>query len=255
MMPGANDYAPVADLYDDYVQVDFDLDFFGRRAARCSGPVLELMAGTGRVTHTIHNANRRLTCLDLSLEMLRVLQRKVTDLSPGPWVVCADVRSLPLKSDYYSLAVIPFNSFAELTAFEDQRGALIEICRVLAGSGELICTLHNPSVRLRSLHAHPELLAAYDVARDRRIEVWVGGVFDPVTNVARSTQTYRIYDSRGELQDERVQDVQFALIGPDVFASLAESAGFTVIDVLGDYDGSTFSLESSPYMIWILQKA
>ena len=45
-----NAYAAVAELYDSYVTGTHDLDFWTRWAARSTGPILELAAGTSRAT-------------------------------------------------------------------------------------------------------------------------------------------------------------------------------------------------------------
>jgi hypothetical protein len=45
-----NNYDYIADLYDIYVPVTFDIDFFVRETKKSSGEVLELMSGTGRVS-------------------------------------------------------------------------------------------------------------------------------------------------------------------------------------------------------------
>lgn len=49
-MTDPNRYDDVADLYDLYVDVESDLDFFRAFAEGVGGPVLDLMAGTGRVS-------------------------------------------------------------------------------------------------------------------------------------------------------------------------------------------------------------
>ncbi len=247
-----SDYDPVADLYDAYVRVDFDLDFFRRRVAACSGPVLELMAGTGRVTRAIHPTHPHIICVDLSLKMLRVWSGSLGS-RPGLGVVRADVRSLPFVCDHYKLALVPFNSFAELTTSRDQTGALDEIHRVLTPSGELIVTLHNPAVRRRSLDGQMRLLGEYDRELERRLEVWVqAGEVTP--GIAVSRQTYRVSGAGGALELGRVWEVRFALISDDAFRGLADASGFEVVELLGDYDGSAFAPDDSPYMIWTLRK-
>ena len=91
-----NDYGPVAHLYDIYVNVDLDVQFFVDCASTHSGPILELMAGTGRVSKGLVRANSAVTCVDISLEMLKVLRTKFADSTNAPRTICADVRTLPL---------------------------------------------------------------------------------------------------------------------------------------------------------------
>ena len=73
----ALDYSRLADLYDTYVKVDFDIPFFLQEASQTPGEVLELMAGTGRVSLPLIIEGIRLTCIDASDEMLTVLREKL----------------------------------------------------------------------------------------------------------------------------------------------------------------------------------
>ena len=60
----------VASLYDSYVTATFDVPFFLAEAKAVPGPVLELMAGTGRVSLPLVEAGVPLTCVDASGAML-----------------------------------------------------------------------------------------------------------------------------------------------------------------------------------------
>lgn len=251
-MNEANDYDGVADLYDAYVRADFDLRFFRDLARECDGPVLELMAGTGRVTRTLYAERSDLTCVDISLDMLRVLRNKAADLTPAPSVICADLRALPLRAEHFGLAVIPFNSFAELTRPEDQRAALFAIARALRPGGTFVCTLHNPEVRARTLDGQERRHGPFELEGGRRLEMAVRGRVE-ATGLAASDQTYRTFDSTGALVDERRQTVRFALLTRTGFTERVEAAGLEVVRLAGDYDGAPFS-DDSPYMIWWLEK-
>ena len=63
-----NDYDIVADIYDTYVPVDDDLDFFISETKKSPGEVLELMSGSGRVSIPLLKAGVKLTCVDISLK-------------------------------------------------------------------------------------------------------------------------------------------------------------------------------------------
>jgi predicted RNA methylase len=73
------DYARLADFYDTFVRSAFDIAFFIKEAKGVSGEVLELMAGTGRVSVPLVESGVRLTCVDNSPEMLAKLRAKRTD--------------------------------------------------------------------------------------------------------------------------------------------------------------------------------
>ncbi|MEW5757329.1 MAG: hypothetical protein AB1810_13605 [Pseudomonadota bacterium] len=50
------DYDSVADVYDLYVTADYDIPFFVQKALNAKGPVLELTAGTGRLSIALETA-------------------------------------------------------------------------------------------------------------------------------------------------------------------------------------------------------
>ena len=70
-------YARIADVYDAFVSSQYDVPFFIEEAKKAGGEVLELMAGTGRLTIPLLEAGIPLTCLDFSAEMLAVLRDKL----------------------------------------------------------------------------------------------------------------------------------------------------------------------------------
>ena len=66
---------------------------------------------------------------------------------------------------------------------------------------------------------------------------------------------YEEYDAKGILKKKRLLGLHFRLSGKDEFEKLATTAGFTVRAFYGDYSNAEFLHSSSPYMIWILEKA
>jgi SAM-dependent methyltransferase len=242
-----NDYSPVADLYDLYVQATFDLAFFEAEVHRAGGPVLELMAGTGRVSRAIAPHAPRLTCVDRSASMLRRLTAALGEQRPSPRVICADVVALPLERAF-ALAIFPFNSFAELVSPGAQAAALREAHRVLRDGGRLIVTLHNPLVRRRTLGGEPRLLGRFPRPAGGSLEVWARDTHTGTRTVA-CLQTYRLFDGVGALERAHQLTIVFALIEPAELVGLAEAAGFRVVARYGDYDRSPFDPATSPFFI------
>lgn len=79
MMRASLDYSKLASLYDDYWVFTGDIAFFRDRARAVSGEILELMAGTGRLSMPLLEDGARLTCVDNSSSMLAVLKQKLLD--------------------------------------------------------------------------------------------------------------------------------------------------------------------------------
>ena len=245
----ANDYTSIADLYDAFVRVELDLEFWRGEVRRADGPVLELMAGTGRVSAAIAPLCTHLTCVDLSLALLQRIPAKLPDGGPRPRLVCADVRYLPLTLSA-ALAIVPFNSFAELVREEDRAAALREIRRLVRADGRFICTIHNPAVRVTSLDGKPRSLGSFAL-RDgaTTVEVTSEGRLDGESRIAESRQTFVFVDGDRRQSNERSHVVRFALLEPATLHAAARTAGFDIVEEFGDYDRSPFDPKASPFLI------
>ncbi len=251
-MMGDIQWDTVASLYDSYVTVTFDVPFFLEEAKAASGPVLELMAGTGRVSLPLIEAGVPLTCVDASGAMLSRLRGKLQERGLSATVVQADVRTLELPN-MFALAILPFHSFSELLQSSEQEIALACVYRHLHTGGKFICTLHNPSVRRRSVDGQPRLVGRYLLDKGTLL-LWSTLQYSADAGVVEGVQVYEEYDSHGVLSRQRMLDMRFAMIERQDFERRAVHAGFRVIELYGDYDRSPFLPDTSPYMIWILQR-
>ena len=250
----AMDYDRVAELYDAYVQGDFDLDFFIREARQVPGEVLELMSGTGRVSIPLIESGVRLTCVDASRPMLDRLEEKLDSKGLRARVVHADVCELALEA-LFDLIFIPFHSFAEITDEIQQRHALERVYDHLTEAGRFICTLHNPAVRLKSADGEKRRLGRFPLLQgDGTLVLWSREQYDRDSRMVRGRQFYEVYDSTDGLRDSSFLDIAFYAHDRGSFESLAGDAGFRVVDLYGNYDRSAFDETASPVMIWVLAK-
>lgn len=249
------EYGSVADLYDSYVTVGFDIPFFLQEALKVrGGRVLELTSGTGRVSLPLLEAGVKLTCVDSSREMLAVLRRKLTERRLAGTIIEADITRLSLK-DRYDLIFIPFNAFSEILERPHQAEALRRIRAHLTESGRFICTLHNPNVRRKSLDGALTVLGRFPVRSGGVLIVRALMNYDASSRIAHGRQFYELYDERGGLSGKRELDIRFYLFTREEFEPLALSAGLMVRELWGNYDRSAFDDNDSPFMIWTLEKA
>lgn len=244
----------VAGLYDTYVTLTLDLPFFLQEATATRGDVLELMCGTGRVSLALAEAGVELTCVDSSGAMLARLHNKLAVKNLSAHVLQMDVRLLDLGSQF-DLIILPFNSFGELTSQIDQLNVLTRIYEHLRPGGRFICTLHNPPIRRQSADGQLRLLGMFPlVERAATLLVWTLATYDSASHIVSGCQFYEEYTTDGVLERKRMLDMKFALLDRDEFESLATAAGFMVASLYGDYERAPFQHETSPFMIWILQK-
>jgi len=250
---GAFDW--VAELYDAYVTTTADIPFFLDAARVAGGPVLELMAGTGRVSLPLARAGVNLTCVDISGPMLDRLRAKLAAEGLRAEVAEADVAKLDLPRRDYALVLLPFQAFGELVSLAAQREALERIAAHMAPGARLICTLHNPAVRRRTVDGQIRLLGSYPVPeRSLTLLLWSIQTEDPGEPVVGATQLYELYDPSGLLVEKRKLDVRFRLVERDAFEALAAAAGFTVEALAGTYDSAPFDPRTSPFMISTLRR-
>lgn len=143
------DYDPIASFYAlNYRHYTDDLEFYTHLAqdyAGDGGPVLELGAGTGRVTRAVARRGAEVVALEPSTAMRRIGAEHTKGL-PVRWVE-GDMRNLnALKPKRrYPLVIAPFNAFMHLYTLEDQDAAMAGIAKHLAKGGRLAFDLYNPT--------------------------------------------------------------------------------------------------------------
>jgi SAM-dependent methyltransferase len=245
-------YDRIALLYDTCVPVTLDIPIFVEEAARAHGPVLELMAGTGRVSLPLVEAGIDLTCVDYSVEMLAVLRRKLYARGLKASLQRMDVRDLKLAQPF-ALIIVPLHAFTEVTDPDDERRVLARIHEHMADGGHFICTLHNPPVRLRSVTGVYGLWSKGHLPDGSTVLLWGTQTYEK--EIVTAEEFYEVYDQENLMQARRRLELSFRLLERAQFEAMATAAGFEVEALYGDYQRAPFEEASSPYMIWILRKA
>lgn len=252
-MPTPIDYSQFADLYDALVRFEEDIPFFAAEAESVAGDVIDLMCGTGRVAVPLLTAGVPVTCVDRSPDMLEVLRAKLTRRGLQACVIEADVCALPL-TPRFPLAILPFNSFSELTSEADQRAALASIRRTIRPQGRFICTLHNPAVRLTDMDDTWRVRARVpDPGGRGELMLRVRESFDPKTRIVSGIQAF-VTVNRDRAESRRDVGFQFSALDRASFEGMVQASGFRVEEMYGDYSRRPFVPDESPFMIWILRK-
>ena len=84
--------------------------------------------------------------------------------------------------------------------------------------------------------------------------LWGLEQYDPCHHTVSGIQQYEIYDRTGVIRSKEFLNIQFVLHDRGGFEQLAQAAGFHAVAVFGDYARTEFREESSPFMIWVLEK-
>lgn len=248
-------YDAIAELYDGYPgDYDDDVRFFAEEAKAAGSPVLEIGAGTGRLSLSLAAVGVDVVGLDSSLAMLRVLRHKQArhDHLPGRvWPVAGDVRKFAFQREF-PLIVVPFRTFLHLLTQEDQARALCAMRHHLARDGSLIIAFFVPPREVIAMGRTPEQEAARFPAPEGRGEVVARGWtdFDEGRQLFAQHITYEWRDEKDRYLRTFQHTMTARYVFPEEMPPLLEASGFRVAAAYGDFDRRLLD-ESAFEQIWV----
>lgn len=221
-----------------------DVAFWQSIARRTRGKILELGAGTGRLTLPLARiAGRRVVGIDRSQPMLaRAVKKLKRYLSR---LILGDIRELPFRDGTFKLVIAPYGMLQSLTRERDLTRALAEAARVLAPGGILGVDLvpdlptwdeYRRSVRFRGRMGAASVRLVESVRQDRRRGLTI---FD---------QEF-IETTRGKRPKVRRFSLAFRTLPVPRVVTRLEKAGFDVEHILGDYRGGEWDDRAD---VWLL---
>ena len=223
-----------------------DLPFWLELAARQHGPILELGCGTGRVLSALSQAGFQVFGLDNDMEMLTFLRDKVpASSSQARRVFLADMSQFHLAA-LFRLILLPCNTYSTLPSH--QRRAMLGCLRRHLSPGGLFATsLPNPHL-LHEFPAYGEReLEDIFLHPDNQEPVQVSSAWQRTRQHFIIHWHYDRLQSDGKVQRLSVQ-VTHNLTLPAEYLKELETAGFTTIDIFGNFDHSDYRVDS-PYLI------
>jgi ubiquinone/menaquinone biosynthesis C-methylase UbiE len=227
-----------------------DVAFWQSLARRTRGKILELGAGTGRLTLPLAKAaGRRVVGIDRSMPMLaRAIEKtrrvKSAGLTPSGYI-SGDIRALPFDDEAFKLVIAPYGMLQSLTRERDLARALAEAARVLAPGGvfgvDLVPDLptwdeYRRSVRFRGRMGASSVRLIESVRQDRQRGLTI---FDQEFVETR----------RGHRPNARRFSLAFRTLPVPKVVKRLETAGFEVEHILGDYRGGHWDARAD---VWLL---
>jgi SAM-dependent methyltransferase len=249
-----NDYDLIAPFYDsEHAQFDEDLDLYRNFAELCSGSLLELACGSGRLLLPLAREGHTLTGVDTSERMLALAQARLQEehLSSRVTLVQQDMCTLRLPQKY-SLAFIALGSFAHLTTRKAQQQALAAVRAHLTKGGTFIVDISNTDARyLEQMSGQLLLQGSWQRDDGSLLTHMVSPASSHTQHLLELTHFYDQHVQGGPINRTLVT-THLYLFERSEMELLLEQAGFVVKDVYGDYDLGPFTLESQR-MIFIAE--
>jgi SAM-dependent methyltransferase len=244
-------YSLLARFYD-LENADFteDLPFWADLAREHGGPVLELGCGTGRVLLHLAREGFEVVGVDSSAEMIARARRRI-DLQKKTagriQIVEGNFSSLALGKTF-PLVILPFNTFAHLTADSDLQAALGAISSHLAPGGRVVLALPNPIPIFGTPSEGLVLERTFrDEERNLSIQQFSSLRLDRVAQLGHILWLYDEIDSTGRVTRASVPMV-LRYFFPNELKMLFGQAGLRLLHLWGDYDRTPF-MEDSPAFI------
>lgn len=210
--------------------------------------VLELGAGTGRITRELAPLAHRLIAVDLSHEMLARARETLGDAA-SVHLLLADIRRLAF-SDVFDLVAAANDPFVHLPGDEDRDRALRGVAYHLAPGGLFVLDAHwLPAERRRAA------MGGRGWSRERSL----GQGPSPESGEVSVVESWKLDDTgyRGDVvfeYREGGRSVGWARFQPRLWSreeleGRLSAAGLRVVRLLGRYDGTPWDPERSSRLI------
>ncbi|MDB4954112.1 MAG: Methyltransferase type 12 [Myxococcales bacterium] len=262
---GSREHYTDAALYDyEYRRRRADVAFYRELANKrlgASGRVLELGAGTGRVTIALARAGHEVVAVDASPQMLARLRSRVAALPKAAGarvqVVPGDLRNFDVLSrspasagslhsrSRFPLAIAAFNVLEHLYTRGELHACLERVAAHLAPGGAFAFDVQMPDLAwlIRDPNKRWAKTRFTDPTTKRAMYYSTNHDYDPVNQIVMIRLYYEPVDGRGP---SRVVHLSQRKFFPAELEALVAHAGFRVVDQFGDFqwrplDGSAES--------------
>ncbi|MEV6044018.1 class I SAM-dependent methyltransferase [Streptomyces xanthochromogenes] len=227
-----------------YATYTHDIDFWCALARAHGGPVLELAAGTGRLSLPIARLGLDIVGLDVAPSMIEQALRKRGPSGPPAFQV-GDMRTFDLER-HFALVILACSSVCHLLSDEDAVSCFTAVAAHLGPNGVFALDVATPgheTARADGVHkdrfSYPDPTAEGDVTvRGRR-------TYDAATRCLTDDMTYTFSaDGRTEYVHRTSRMYTAGQLSP-----LLALAGLRTVRTYGDFDGHRLTDDSATQIL------
>ncbi len=250
-------YEEYSEFYDLYVgDRSVDLPFYLEHARSAQTPVIEIGAGSGRLTLPLARAGVRMVAVDVSPSMLAILKSRLaeesSDVRRRVEVVEADASELNLgiRSD---LIMVPYYTFNYFLTPQVQGRALRRFSDHLSPRGCLLVDLFTPLRRIESRSTEPVLIVdKTDDTTGNRVRGWETYRIDEESQMEHRTHRFEVTQHDGRVRKSEYTIRRRHFFRPEI-EKLFSDNGFSVDDVSTGYVGGQPE-PSSEQLMYLLRR-
>jgi SAM-dependent methyltransferase len=246
-------------LYDLVTPASFrgDAEWYRRKAREYGGPVLELGAGTGRITLGIAHDGVPVHALDADPAMLDQLRQKLAhqppDVRDRVVVTVADMRVFTLV-ERFALIIAPFRAFLHNLTEHDQLACLERVREHLRPGGCFAFNVFHPSLEYMADHTGSRAgtwrwAGTFPRADGGCVVRSEANRYDTVHQLVDSQHRYEEYGPDGILARTALHRLQLAYLYPPDLRRLLRQAGFQSVQIAGGFDGRPFETDTDELVI------
>lgn len=255
--------ADLARYYDlDLLDDPGDVAMYLALAARSDGPILELAAGSGRISVPLAAAGHDVTAVDNDPQMLdraRAAWAKLAGRGGTLALIEHDLTTLRL-GDRFGLVIVALNSLLLLDGRAAQARALAVMRAHLAPGGRAVIDVWLPTPDDLALYHGRQVLdwVRTDTATGERVAKTTTARYAPASHTATLITTFDASRLDGGGDDEPARRViredTISFIASNELLSLAAAAGLAPQTIAGDYDMTALS-EASERIVLVARAA
>ena len=227
-MSGYEWFAPVYDAW--AADMTEDVDYYVELAREAEGPVIELAAGSGRISIPIaRRTGKRVIGIDLSTAMLDIARARAAEAGVDLELHEGDMRDLDFEQAS-DLVICPYRALLHLPTWHDRRRVFERVARALRPGGRFAWNAFVFDHR-------------FAAALDGRWED------DPL----RHLTTYAPGDNRVDITIEDVPPLSLWWITRSEWEGLLDVSGLETEALYGWFDHRPFD-DASREFVWIARK-